>query len=41
VERLLQETFDWYVHNESWWRGILDGSYRALGQLRAAADNRA
>ncbi len=32
VERALQETFDWYVQHQSWWRGILDGSYRALGQ---------
>ncbi|MBC23595.1 MAG: hypothetical protein CMJ32_06720 [Phycisphaerae bacterium] len=21
-------TIDWYLRNESWWRGIMDGSYR-------------
>lgn len=21
-------TLDWYLHNEAWWRGVLDGSYR-------------
>jgi dTDP-glucose 4,6-dehydratase len=24
----LRKTVDWYVQNESWWRGILDGSYK-------------
>lgn len=24
----LQETFSWYVREESWWKSILDGSYR-------------
>ena len=23
------DTLDWYLANEGWWRGILDGSYRA------------
>ena len=41
VERLLQETFDWYAQNESWWRGILDGSYRALNQPWVAVGNSA
>ncbi len=25
----LAQTFHWYVDNETWWRSILDGSYRA------------
>jgi len=24
----LRDTFDWYLNNESWWRGVMDGSYR-------------
>jgi dTDP-glucose 4,6-dehydratase len=24
----LRETVDWYLENESWWRHVLDGSYR-------------
>jgi len=24
----LQNVFDWYLANESWWRGVMDGSYR-------------
>lgn len=24
----LQQTVTWYVDNENWWRGIIDGSYR-------------
>jgi dTDP-glucose 4,6-dehydratase len=25
----LERTVDWYLANESWWRGVMDGSYRA------------
>ena len=25
----LNKTVDWYLGNESWWRSILDGSYRS------------
>jgi dTDP-glucose 4,6-dehydratase len=24
----LRNTFNWYLHNEPWWRGVMDGSYR-------------
>jgi len=24
----LERTVDWYLANESWWRGVMDGSYR-------------
>jgi dTDP-glucose 4,6-dehydratase len=24
----IEKTVDWYLANESWWRGVLDGSYR-------------
>ena len=24
----LRQTFEWYVENESWWRSVMDGSYR-------------
>jgi len=24
----LRRTFDWYLQNEAWWRGVMDGSYR-------------
>jgi dTDP-glucose 4,6-dehydratase len=24
----LRETFNWYLANEPWWRGVMDGSYR-------------
>jgi len=24
----LAKTVDWYLHNEEWWKAILDGSYR-------------
>jgi dTDP-glucose 4,6-dehydratase len=24
----LQRTVDWYLANEAWWRGVMDGSYR-------------
>ncbi|MGH7328001.1 MAG: dTDP-glucose 4,6-dehydratase [Polyangiaceae bacterium] len=24
----LRSTFDWYVQNEWWWRGVMDGSYQ-------------
>jgi dTDP-glucose 4,6-dehydratase len=24
----LRSTFDWYVENEWWWRGVMDGSYQ-------------
>lgn len=24
----LRDTFRWYVDNEDWWRGVMDGSYR-------------
>ncbi len=27
LEEGLGETFRWYVENESWWRGVMDGSY--------------
>ncbi|MGH8206782.1 MAG: GDP-mannose 4,6-dehydratase, partial [Steroidobacteraceae bacterium] len=25
----LLDTFQWYLNQEAWWRGILDGSYRS------------
>jgi dTDP-glucose 4,6-dehydratase len=25
----LERTVDWYLANEAWWRGVMDGSYRA------------
>jgi dTDP-glucose 4,6-dehydratase len=24
----LAETIAWYLANEAWWRGVMDGSYR-------------
>ena len=24
----LTKTFDWYLKNESWWRSVMNGSYR-------------
>jgi dTDP-glucose 4,6-dehydratase len=24
----LQQTLDWYLENETWWRRVMDGSYR-------------
>jgi dTDP-glucose 4,6-dehydratase len=24
----IRKTLDWYLSNESWWRGVMDGSYR-------------
>jgi len=24
----LRRTVDWYLENEAWWRGVMDGSYR-------------
>jgi dTDP-glucose 4,6-dehydratase len=41
VEQSLLDTFEWYVLNESWWRDILDGSYRALNQPGPALFQRA
>jgi dTDP-glucose 4,6-dehydratase len=29
----LKSTFDWYVSNEAWWRGVMDGSYRHWMQI--------
>ena len=28
LDRGLRETFGWYLQNESWWRGVMDGSYK-------------
>jgi len=28
LETGLSRTVDWYVANEAWWRGVMDGSYR-------------
>jgi len=28
LEEGLKATFDWFLRNEIWWRGIMDGSYR-------------
>ena len=28
LEEGLSETFEWYLGHESWWRGVMDGSYR-------------
>lgn len=35
----LDKTVDWYLQNESWWRGIRDGSYdgRRLGLIASTA----
>lgn len=24
----LEKTLNWYLHNDAWWRGVMDGSYR-------------
>ncbi len=24
----IRKTIDWYLHNEAWWRAVMDGSYR-------------
>lgn len=26
----IEKTVDWYLDNETWWRGVLDGSYRRV-----------
>jgi dTDP-glucose 4,6-dehydratase len=28
LETGLREAFSWYLQNESWWRGVMDGSYK-------------
>lgn len=28
LEEGLRSTFEWYLNNESWWRAVMDGSYR-------------
>jgi dTDP-glucose 4,6-dehydratase len=28
LEEGLRNTFDWYLRNETWWRGVMDGSYK-------------
>ena len=28
LEEGLRQTFDWYIRNPAWWRGIMDGSYQ-------------
>jgi dTDP-glucose 4,6-dehydratase len=28
LEEGLRQTFDWYIRNPGWWRGIMDGSYQ-------------
>ena len=28
LARGLQDTFEWYVRNEAWWRAVMDGSYQ-------------
>jgi dTDP-glucose 4,6-dehydratase len=28
VEQGLRRTFEWFVKNEAWWRGVMDGSYQ-------------
>jgi dTDP-glucose 4,6-dehydratase len=25
----IRKTVSWYLHNDAWWRGVMDGSYRA------------
>jgi dTDP-glucose 4,6-dehydratase len=32
----IRKTVAWYLANDSWWRPILDGSYRRLGELSGA-----
>lgn len=29
-EQGIRETVDWFLANDTWWRGVLDGSYRAV-----------
>jgi dTDP-glucose 4,6-dehydratase len=29
----LRKTIKWYLANESWWRGVMDGSYRDWVEL--------
>ena len=36
-EQGFAETLTWYLGNESWWRGILDGSYRSWVETNYAA----
>jgi dTDP-glucose 4,6-dehydratase len=33
LEAGLRETFRWYLGNEPWWRGVMDGSYRDWVQM--------
>lgn len=28
IDAGLRDTFQWYLDNEAWWRGVMDGSYR-------------
>lgn len=42
IEEGLRSTFDWYLANEPWWRGVMDGSYRDwIEQHYVAAGNAA
>ena len=36
LEDGLRDTFSWYLQHETWWRRILDGSYRELGAYARA-----
>ena len=33
LEAGLRDTFAWYLRNEPWWRGVMDGSYQQWLQL--------
>lgn len=33
----LRDVFDWYLSNEPWWRGVMDGSYRRWVETNYAA----
>ena len=35
----LARTIDWYIKNETWWRAIMDGSYRDEASLRRYAQS--
>jgi dTDP-glucose 4,6-dehydratase len=33
LENGLRDTFAWYLQNEWWWRGVMDGSYQQWIQM--------
>jgi dTDP-glucose 4,6-dehydratase len=39
LETGLRDTFSWYVANEKWWRGVMDGSYQRWIDVQYRREN--